>query len=66
MNLENENYEESAITYKVGKKLRGYKIGTLRGTTSNREIEEIVMSTSKDHDFEMSKKMIEETKYLKK
>lgn len=67
VNLENENYEGSTITYKGGKKLRGYKIGTLRGVTSNGGVvEEIVMSTAKEHDFEMSKKMIEETTYLKK
>ena len=66
VNLDNANYEGSSITYKGGKKLRGYKIGALRGVTSNGGvIEEICMSTAKKHDFDMSKEMILNTKYLK-
>lgn len=66
VNLENENYEGSSITYKNGKKLRGYKIGTLRGVTPNGGvIEEICMSTAKDHDFKMSKDMVSNSEYLK-
>ena len=67
VNLDNPNYEGSSTTYKGGKKLRGYKIGMLRGITpTGGIIEEICMSTAKDHDFKMSKDMIEKSKYLKK
>ena len=67
VNLDNQNYEGSSTTYKGGKKLRGYKIGMLRGITpTGGIIEEICMSTAKDHDFKMSKEMIEKSKYLKK
>ena len=66
VNLDNANYEGSSITYKGGKKLRGYKISALRGVTSNGGvIEEICMSTAKKHDLDMSKEMILNTKYLK-
>lgn len=67
VNLENENYEGSTTTYKGGKKLRGYKIGLLRGIIPNGGVvEEICMSTAKDHDFQMSKDMVSNSKYLKK
>lgn len=66
VNSENENYEESTTTYKGGKKLRGYKIGVLRGIIPNGGVvEEICMSTAKDHDFQMSKDMVSNSKYLK-
>lgn len=66
MNINNENYEGSTVTTKGGKKLRGYKIGALRGLTPNGGvIEEIVMSTAKDHDFKMSKDMLLKNDYLK-
>lgn len=66
VNLENENYEGSTTTYKGGKKLRGYKIGLLRGIIPNGGVvEEICMSTAKDHDFQMSKDMVSNSKYLK-
>ena len=66
VNLSNENYEGSTITYKGGKKLRGYKIGALRGVTPNGGvIEEICMSTAKEHDFNMSKDMVLNSAYLK-
>lgn len=64
--LNNENYEGSTITHKGGKTLRGYKIGCLRGVTNNGGvIEEICMSTAKDHDFSMSEEMINNSEYLK-
>ena len=64
VNLDNANYEGSSITYKGGKKLRGYKIGVLRGITPNGGvIEEVCMSTAKKHDLDMSKEMILNTKY---
>lgn len=64
--LENEKYEGSSITTKDGVKKRGYKIGTLRGVTPNGGvIEEITMSTAKEHDFSMSKDSILNSKYLK-
>lgn len=66
VNLTNINYEGSTVTYKGGEKLRGYKIGALRGITKNGGvIEEICMSTAKDHDFTMSEDMIRNTTYLK-
>lgn len=66
VNLNNNNYEGSTITYKGGEKLRGYKIGVLRGVTPNSGIiEEICMSTAKEHDFNMSKEMILKSTYLK-
>ena len=66
VNLDNCNYEGSSVTYKGGKKLRGYKIGLLRGVTPNGGVtEEICMSTAKNHDLDMSKEMIINTKYLK-
>lgn len=67
VNLENENYEGSTITYKGGEKLRGYKIGVLRGVTaSGGVIEEICMSSAKSHDLSMSEDMILNSNYLKK
>ena len=67
VNLNNENYEGSTTTHKDGKKLRGYKIGALRGITPNGGvIEEICMNTAKEHDFSMSKDMISNSDYLKK
>lgn len=66
VNINNENYEGSTITFKGGQNLRGYKIGVLRGVTPNGGvIEEICMSTAKTHDLEMSKDMIINTEYLK-
>ena len=66
VNIDNANYEGSTIAHKGGEKLRGYKIGALRGITSNGGIiEEICMSTAKTHDLEMSKEMIMNSKYLK-
>lgn len=66
VNLDNCNYEGSSVTYKGGKKLRGYKVGLLRGVTPNGGVtEEICMSTAKAHDLDMSKEMIINTKYLK-
>lgn len=66
VNIDNENYEGSTITQKGGKNLRGYKIGMLRGVIPNGGIiEEICMSTAKTNDFEMSKEMIKNSKYLK-
>ena len=66
VNIDNANYEGSTIAHKGGEKLRGYKIGALRGITSNGGIiEEICMSTAKTHDLEMSREMILNSKYLK-
>ncbi len=66
VNIENSNYEGSTITFKGGEHLRGYKIGVLRGVTSNGGvIEEICMSTAKTHDLEMSDEMILNSEYLK-
>ena len=66
VNINNSNYEGSSITHKGGKKLRGYKIGALRGVTKNGGIiEEICMSTAKEHDFGMSEEMIKNSLYLK-
>lgn len=66
VNINNENYEGSTITFKGGQNLRGYKIGVLRGVTPNGGvIEEICMSTAKTHDLEMSKDMIMNTDSLK-
>lgn len=66
VNLENENYEGSTTTHKGGKKLRGYKIGILRGVTPNGGvIEEICMDTASTHDFTMTKNVILKSEYLK-
>lgn len=72
VNLNNENYEgstetyRSTETYKGGEKLRGYKLGMLRGFGPNSGfIEEIVMNTAKPHDLKMSKNMILDSEYLK-
>ena len=66
VNLDNPNYEGSSITHKGGKKLRGYKVGLLRGVTPNGGVtEEICMSTAKTHDLDMSKEMITNTSYIK-
>lgn len=66
VNLNNENYEGSTVTYKGGEKLRGYKLGVLRGFGPNSGfIEEIVMNTAKPHDLKMSKDMILKSEYLK-
>ena len=66
VNLNNENYEGSTETYKGGEKLRGYKLGMLRGFGPNSGfVEEIVMNTAKPHDLKMSKNMILESEYLK-
>ena len=67
VNIEKENYEESSITHKGGKKLRGYKIGMIRGVTNNGGVvEEICMSTAKDHDVKMIDDMLRKTEYFKK
>ncbi len=66
VNIDNNNYEGSTVTFKGGKHLRGYKIGVLRGVTLNGGvIEEICMSTAKKHDLEMSDEMILNSEYLK-
>lgn len=66
VNLDNSIYEGSSVTYKGGKKLRGYKIGSLRGVTENGGIiEEICMSTAREHDFGMSEGMIRNSSHLK-
>lgn len=66
VNLNNSNYEGSSVTFKGGENLRGYKIASLRGVTKNGGvIEEICMSSAKDHDFDMSENMIKESTYLK-
>ena len=66
VNIDNPNFEGSTITCKGNKKLRGYKIGVLRGMTPNAGvIEEICMSTAKTHDLTMSKDMILNSEYLK-
>lgn len=66
VNLENENYEGSTITTKGGEKLRGYKIGVLRGITPNGGVaEEISMDTAKTHDLEMSRETLLNSCYLK-
>ena len=66
VNLNNENYEGSTVTYKGKEKLRGYKMGVLRGYGPNSGfIEEIVMNTAKPHDLNMSRDMILESEYLK-
>lgn len=65
VNIDNENYEGSTVTIKGNKKLRGYKIGALRGITPNGGvIEEICMSTAKDNDFQMSKDAILNSSFL--
>lgn len=66
VNLGNENYEGSTVTIKGGEKLRGYKIGVLRGITPNGGvIEEICMNTAKIHDLDMSKETLLNSNYLK-
>lgn len=65
VNLDNEKYEGSSIAFKGGKNLRGYKLGALRGVTSNGGvIEEICMSTASDHDLKMSREKVINSKYL--
>lgn len=67
VNIDNSNYEGSTVTTKGSKKLRGYKIGMLRGITSNGGVvEEIIMDTAKTNDFKMTKEFILNTPYLKK
>lgn len=66
VNIDNEKYEGSSITFKGGKNLRGYKLGAIRGVTSNGGvIEEICMSTASDHDLKMSKEKVINSKHLK-
>lgn len=66
VNIDNENYEGSSITHKGGKKLRGYKIGMIRGVTNNGGVvEEVCMSTAKDHDVNMIDEMLRNSKYFK-
>lgn len=66
VNLDNSNYEGSSVTCKGGKKLRGYKLASLRGVTANGGIiEEICMSTAREHDFGMSEDMIKNSEHLK-
>lgn len=66
VNIDNENYEGSSITHKGGKKLRGYKIGMIRGVTNNGGVvEEVCMSTAKDHDVNMIDEMLRNSNYFK-
>lgn len=67
VNLNNDKYEGSTITCKGGEKLRGYKIGTLRGVTPNGGlIESMCMDTAKTHDLTMSKEFLLNSSILKK
>lgn len=64
--LSNENYEGSSVVKEEGSSTRGYKLATLRGITGDSGvIEEIRFGTIKDHDLELSRKMILESPLLK-
>jgi len=66
VNINNSNYEGSTVTVKGGERLRGYKLGMLRGVTPNGGvIEEIIMDTAKVNDFKMTSEFILNTSYLK-
>lgn len=66
VNIDNDNYEGSSVTYKGGENLRGYKIGALLGITPNGGvIEDVCISTAKEHDCKMSEEHILNSSYLK-
>lgn len=64
VNLDNENYEQSAITTnKYGDVDRGYKLASLRGIIDDTGIiEEIEFGAMNIHDLELSKNMLKTTK----
>lgn len=64
VNLDNENYEQSAITTnKYGDVDRGYKLASLRGIIADTGIiEEIEFGAMNIHDLELSKDMLKTTK----
>lgn len=67
VNLDNENYEGATIgTDKDGNAARGYKLSTLRGLTRDTGIiEEVRFGTISEHDLELSKEMLMNTKCLR-
>lgn len=64
VNLDNENYEQSAITTnKYGDVDRGYKLASLRGIIDDTGIiEEIEFGAMNIHDLELSRDMLKNTK----
>lgn len=64
VNLDNENYEQSAITTnKYGDVDRGYKLASLRGIIDDTGIiEEIEFGAMNIHDLELSRNMLKTTK----
>lgn len=64
VNLDNENYEQSAITTnKYGDVDRGYKLASLRGIINDTGIiEEIEFGAMNIHDLELSRDMLKNTK----
>ena len=66
VNLQNENYENASVVKIDGTKIRGYKLGVLRGVLDDSGIaEEIILGTLKTHDLELCRQMLKETLCLK-
>ncbi len=66
VNFENENYENSSIAIdRKGKKMRGYKLSSLRGLYNGTGIiEEIRFGTAATHDLALSEEMLKTTACL--
>ncbi len=64
VNLDNENYEQSAITTNKYDDIdRGYKLASLRGIINDTGIiEEIEFGAMNVHDLELSRNMLKNTK----
>lgn len=65
----NEHYEKAeVITGKHDKRIRGYKLGILRGILPHDESYpcEIKFGSLKEHDLTFSKQLLTDTKWLKK
>jgi len=64
--LSNINYEGSEVINDDGKSKRGYKLSSLRGITGDTGIlEEIRFGSIKQHDLELSREMVLNSKMLK-
>lgn len=68
VNINNTNYENSSIALdKNNNKMRGYKVGVLRGCLPiGGVIEELCIDSANVHDLAMTKEMILNSKHLKK
>lgn len=65
VNLKNSNYENSSFAYHNSQRIRGYKLGTLRGIFKDTGIiEEIVFGTAQTHDLELCRDMLKNSSLL--